>query len=207
MDTASLINLVLERCEAERMLSPLKTRLVKLLYLAEIEYFRRTGKRLTNLDWKFHHFGPYAFALADYLGNPDIDSLVGSISAHPKNADHDIQSCVAHVVHEWGDAELNTLLDYVYFETEPMQGAHRGERLDFSVVKPLNDQRRVKIALDSKKLSELRKALTVRAADYEQLRTASEVSENLFDNLKEWDIDHALKLGKGDCKIDPNSLV
>jgi hypothetical protein len=189
------------------MLPPLKTRLVKLLYLAEVEYHRRTGKRLTALDWRFHHFGPYAAALSDQLGNPNVDTLAWSIIPRQKIEDHDAQIAIAEVVHEWGDADLNALLDYVYFETEPMQGSKRGETLDFSLVKPLAAQRRVRVALDSKKLGQLRKDLTSRAAQYEQLRTASELSEDLLESLKEWDADRALKLGRGDCRIDPKSLV
>lgn len=133
MDTASLIDLILERCDSERMLPPLKTRLVKLMYLTEVEYYRRTGKRLTDLPWKFHHFGPYASVLGNYLGNPNVDSIAWSITHRANPADHDVLRCVVQVVQRWGDADLNELLDYVYFETEPMQAAHRGERLEFSV--------------------------------------------------------------------------
>jgi hypothetical protein len=207
MDTASLIDLILERCGIERMLLPLKTRMVKLLYLTEVEYYRRTGKRLTDLDWKFHLFGPYASVLENYLGDPNVDSIAWSITHPPEGADHDVQQSVAQVVHAWGDTDLNTLLDYVYFETEPMQSAHRGDSLDFSGIKPLAEQHRVKIVLDSRKLNDLRTKLTARAADYELLRTASEVSENVLENLKEWDIDRAVKLSKGGCKIDPQSLT
>jgi hypothetical protein len=177
------------------------------MYLTEVEYYRRTRKRLTDLAWKFHHFGPYASVLGNYLGNPNVDSIAWTITRRPNQADHDVLRCVVQVVQKWGDADLNELLDYVYFETEPMQTAHRGERLEFSGVKPLDDQRRVRLELDSKKLNKLRKALSARADDYEQLRTASEVSEDLFDNLQEWDFDRALKLSKGNCKIDPKSLV
>jgi hypothetical protein len=197
----------MERCETERMLPPLKTRLVKLLYLTEVEYYRRTGKLLTDLSWMFHHFGPYASSLSRYLGDPNAEVIAWRITHRPKVADHTVELCVAEIVHEWGDADLNTLLDYVYFETEPMQAAHRGDFLDFSVVKPLSQPRRLKIALDSSKLRELRKGLSARAAEYEQLRAPSEVSEDLLENLKEWDIDRALKLSKGNCKIDPQSLT
>lgn len=206
MDTPTLIDLILERCELERMLPPLKTRLVKLLYLAELEYLRRTGRRLTGLDWRFHHFGPYAAVLSEHLGNPNVDAIAWA-ARRREISDHDAQMSVAQVVREWGDADLDTLLDYVYFETEPMQTAKRGEALDFSNVKPLAGQRRVKLALDSKKLGQLRKSLTAQAAQYEKLRIPSEVSEDLFENLKEWDIDRALKLGNGDCKINPKSLM
>jgi hypothetical protein len=209
MDVPSLIDLILERCDAEGLLSPLKTRLVKLLYLTELEYFRRTGKRLTDLKWIFHHFGPYAYALGDLLGNPDDDRVAWSLTRRPSTSDHDMQICVSQVVHEWGNADLNALLDYVYFDTEPMQAATRGEALNFAVVIPLaqKHKEKVRIELDPKKLRELRKKLAARAPDYQRLRVASEVSDDLLENLKEWDIDSALRLNAGQVKVDPKSLM
>ena len=207
MDVAALIDLILERCSAERMLPPLKTRLVKLLYLTELEFFRRTGKRLTTLDWKFHHFGPYAKALGELLGNPDEDAVAWSLTHRPSTSDHDVQSCASQVVHTWGDADLNALLDYVYFDTEPMQAARRGEMLNFAVVAPFTEKRKVRIELDPDKLKKLRKKLAARAPDYQQLRAATEVSDSLMENLQEWDIDRFLKLSKGNCRIDPKSLT
>jgi len=32
----------------------------------------------------------------------------------------------------WGDADLNMLLDYVYFDIEPMENVARGESLKFT---------------------------------------------------------------------------
>jgi hypothetical protein len=49
-------------------------------------------------------------------------------------ADFELETIVDRIVKEWGDADLNKLLDYVYFETEPMQNAKRGDVLDFSSV-------------------------------------------------------------------------
>jgi hypothetical protein len=42
MESTELVDLILERVEAERMFPPRVTRLVKLLYLAEVEYYRRS---------------------------------------------------------------------------------------------------------------------------------------------------------------------
>lgn len=36
-----------------------KARLTKLVYLADWESAKRTGKTLTNIVWKFHNYGPY----------------------------------------------------------------------------------------------------------------------------------------------------
>ena len=40
------------------------------------------------------------------------------------------------VIEEWGKVELNPLLNHVYFYTEPMRDAKRGDVLDFSTVQP-----------------------------------------------------------------------
>jgi hypothetical protein len=37
-----------------------KTKLIKLLYLIEVESVRSTGAQLTTLDWIFHLDGPWA---------------------------------------------------------------------------------------------------------------------------------------------------
>ena len=42
---------------------------------------------------------------------------------------------VDRVIETWGLEELNELLNYVYFNTEPMQNAERGCVLDFSTVR------------------------------------------------------------------------
>jgi hypothetical protein len=210
MDVKPLIDTILRACDAEHMLPPLKTRLVKLLYLVELEYYRRTGKRLTELDWKFHHYGPYAFALQDSLGDPDEERLALMLMQAPPPLEHDLRACVTDVVHQWGDADLNDLLDYAYFETEPMQAAKRGESLSFAGVASLAQTRKdnIRIDLDAKKLDQLRKALVARAAEYGQLRVANEISNDLIENLREWDIDHTLRLKPGSsCKIDPKSLI
>ena len=217
MRIESLIQLVLDRCEQEGMLRPLKTRLVKLLYLVEVEYYRRKGHRLTNLEWKFYHFGPFAFALVPYLGDPNVDAL--SIEGQGLLArlepeirrearrEPDAELAVANIVHEWGDADLNVLLDYVYFETEPMQSARRGDLLDFSSVTPLPATRRMRIELDRKRIGELRRKLAGRAPFYAELRKRTLGSEELFANLREWDSDRTLGLREGECSIDPDDLV
>src|ERR1035441_5186960 len=115
MNAEAVIELILERCTQEHFLPPLKTRLVKLVYLSEVEYFRQTGQRLTGLDWKFYHYGPYAPALSPLLGNPDEDALPAVIAGLLAKArtdrapldDRQIAKVVCDVVHDWGNADLN----------------------------------------------------------------------------------------------------
>jgi hypothetical protein len=47
-----------------------------------------------------------------------------------------VSGIIGDLVKKWGGADINRLLDYVYFETEPMENAHRGDILDFSTIQP-----------------------------------------------------------------------
>ena len=43
--------------------SPNKTTLIKLVYLVDVECWRKLGKPATGLEWRFHHYGPYSAEL------------------------------------------------------------------------------------------------------------------------------------------------
>src|SRR5689334_14841129 len=49
----------------------------------------------------------------------------------------ELSALLSSLVKKWGDENLHALLDYVYFDTEPMENAQRGEVLDFSRLRPL----------------------------------------------------------------------
>src|SRR5271170_1970089 len=40
--------------------APNKTKILKLLYLLDIESYRKTGAILTGFEWKFYRYGPWA---------------------------------------------------------------------------------------------------------------------------------------------------
>src|ERR1700674_5119510 len=163
------------------------------------------------MDWKFHHFGPYASALAPYIGDPTAtatDGLLAELMSKeraPLSQDHDLQSAAVEVVHQWANSDLNALLDYVYFETEPMQAASRGDMLDFRTVNR-DKACSLSIKLDSKKIKELRQHVQLRAAAYGKMRHPSTAPEDLFSNLSEWDSDRSIDLQPGSCSIDPLNL-
>jgi hypothetical protein len=218
MESTELVDLILERVETERMFPPQMTRLVKLLYLAEVEFYRRTQKRLTDLDWKFYHFGPYPPSLRTSLGDPNIEAVAltgGRVAKHfirelageqRKKVDSVVAAVVSDVVHQWGDADLNRVLDYVYFETEPMQAANRGDYLDFTVVKPLRAAKPLRLEIDKKRLQQMRAKIAERAGEYEKMRQASVASDELFENLRLWDTGRAKTLPPGECTIDFDEL-
>ena len=129
-----------------------KTKLVKLLYLIDVENYRRRRKTLSGLEWRFYHYGPYAFEIDNALDELSFDipqEEVTTLSGHnavvfrthrelsPRLADH-VQlrelRLVNDVIQRWGDTDFNSLLNHVYFHTEPMKDAKRGDLLDFSTV-------------------------------------------------------------------------
>ena len=121
-----------------------KVKFVKLLYLLEWLYSQQTKNRLTNLDWRFLHFGPYPMDFESALQEAEIntpqevlenersfyDFSKSTISEYHVNSE--VQHLINYVVQEWGSMDTNALLDYVYFRTDPMVDAKRGDKLDFS---------------------------------------------------------------------------
>lgn len=129
-----------------------KTKLVKLVYLADVENYRARRRTLTGAEWVFHHYGPYAFEIDEALAELDYDipqesaQTAGGRAAIALKPMRGVKSrlgervktaelrLVDRIIGDWGETELNPLLDYVYFNTEPMKDAARGETLDFSKI-------------------------------------------------------------------------
>jgi hypothetical protein len=126
-------------------------RLVKFLYLIDLEHQRRYGHTLTGLQWKYHLYGPYAFefpTIGARLGlNLEREDFV-NVKGHrgtllrvldpqdfPPGLSFGVETLVNGMLGVWAAQETADLLRYVY-HTEPMRCARRGDRLDFSAVPP-----------------------------------------------------------------------
>ena len=156
-DLKPLVSYIIDRV-GEQDGSVGRTVLMKLVYLADVEHYRQYGSQATELRWRFHHYGPYAHELERTAGNLglEIDEQKFGGTAGPRAAEGyhyrrtgdwreierefnshyaaSVKRCVDKVVGQWGLDSLPTILDYVYFETEPMQDVKRGEYLDFSKI-------------------------------------------------------------------------
>lgn len=217
-DPITLVDLIFKHCKLERICPPQLTRLVKLLYLIELEYYRHNRERLTDLNWMFYHYGPYPPNLRAVLGEPEIETFSWKSGKTSQQivrdedtfmeafAGSDVESLISHIVKEWGDADLNHLLDHVYFETEPMQRAKRGQLLDFSVVEP-QGARKIVIRLDPAKLNELRARLSERAKSYSPLRRPLSAPRDLAENMEIWDADRSKHFPTGPCSIKVDDLI
>ncbi|MEE8584514.1 MAG: type II toxin-antitoxin system antitoxin SocA domain-containing protein [Acidobacteriota bacterium] len=130
-----------------------KTMLLKFLYLADIANYRANGETFTGFDWIFHRFGPWAREYDELLeslqetGQVSIESTdweddkaYESIRSEEKRDLHGVfpsleaQHELSLALDALADKPLGEILDHVYFETEPMEGAERLSRLDFSKV-------------------------------------------------------------------------
>ena len=127
------------------------TKLVKLFYLIDCEYYRWHRKTLTEAPWIFYHFGPYSEELVneahktfgvEALAKEEFEDKkffrgyqIKSWRSDPIEAAHfSIRGVVQSVYQEWAGVDLELLLDHVYFETPPMLQAKRFEPLDFSLI-------------------------------------------------------------------------
>ena len=122
-------------------------RIIKYLYLTDYEYYRRNGEILTGINWFRYHYGPYFFEWPEVLQKADLDIKVEEIYTSKGKGrtfrvneeqnvkdlfDESTLSMFNKILNRWSLENLDTLLDYVYFDTEPMQNAKFKEVLDFS---------------------------------------------------------------------------
>jgi hypothetical protein len=142
-----------------------RTKLVKLLYLCDVEYYQSRRETLTGLEWKRYKYGPYAFELPDImrrmgldLGEEDLDFEIGHGVRYEAYDVPDPDKWLAigqkliidRVIKRWGNEDLRFLLDYVYCDTAPMRDAQFRESLDFHKI-PLG---MIRASSDTLELSE-----------------------------------------------------
>lgn len=128
-------------------------RLVKFLYLADLYHARWFGgETFTKFPWAFVYYGPYCREVMVGIDEAKLEGLIASQTYESKyeNKDYALFTChdesyedlrrtfpIAMLselqlrIKKFGD-DTAQLLDYVYFETEPMMDVKKGDRLDFS---------------------------------------------------------------------------
>jgi hypothetical protein len=120
----------------ERRVTLNRTRLVKLLYLVDVESVRTRREPVTGVAWVFLDFGPHAGELVHLL--EDLERRTALYRAMPDDAPDGedwlagTRRTVDSVIERFAALPLNALLDHVYFRTGPMAGAQRGLLLDMS---------------------------------------------------------------------------
>lgn len=132
-------------------------RVVKFLYLADLYQARlNQGQTLSDWPWAFVHFGPYCSQAYETVQEAATLGLINkkTYESHYKDRDeYDLFTCndvdeppigneihiyvvteLRNAIKKWGD-DTGSLLDYVYFETEPMHDARPSQMLDFSTAR------------------------------------------------------------------------
>jgi hypothetical protein len=150
-----------------------KTKLLKLAYLVELEYQRRHKSRLTEQNWVYYLYGPYVYDYDQYITYPNFErSETNSDFEGEKQAefieplretistlDSSVRSVVSSIVQQYGRYPLSELLEYVYFETEPMMNVEtRGETLDFGTALDSEYYRVRELRIEKKTEETLRKS-------------------------------------------------
>ncbi len=192
-----------------------KTKLIKFLYLIDVEYYRKNRIKLTDFDWIFYKFGPYTNQFEDVYsnlsrGDINIERKVGNeydadiISTPIKYdlnevvTDPSTSLMIKKILNRWAKERLSKLLDFVYFETEPMENARKLERLDFTTILPETDEvfYLKKSKIKPKKLKQLRQKLKDQISNSNKGIPASEFfsSSNYNSNY----IDDILKMDSGE---------
>jgi hypothetical protein len=129
-----------------------KTKLLKLLYLLDVEFYRSHRQTLTGFDWKFFHLGPWTSEfdpmIATLLASDELSERTATKQEYETKFYHASDDCdfgklfksaadefpLRNVLRTWAESSTGEILDYVYFNTEPMERGIRHERLDFSSI-------------------------------------------------------------------------
>lgn len=128
--------------------------LVKLMYLIEVGYFIKYNRRITDIPYKFHYYGPYSEKIHDMALELDSDLIKISeiitqkgyeaVIYDPLKKDvdiklpKDVKEVADSVILEFGGLgdKMNEELKKVVYSTLPLTRSKRGEKIDFNLLKP-----------------------------------------------------------------------
>jgi hypothetical protein len=157
-----------------------KTKLLKLLYLFDIEWYRTHQDTFTGFNWKFYLLGPWT---DEY--DPMLDKYDGNGLEREKTKDaygtefiktdetvrlrelfdtREEEIVLEDMIRTWAKVPTEQILDHIYFRTEPMDEAIRDKPLDFGKVatEPPRKYRRTKSGLSKQQLNAIRDKATER---------------------------------------------
>lgn len=189
--------------EREEVLTPI--RLVKFLYLADLFYARQfQGETLTKWPWRFVHYGPFCGEALAAIENARNLGMIQAFGFESKfdDEEHFIYKCHLeqdHPLHEelpitvtapldnmikrFGD-DTYQLLDYVYFETEPMQNVRYQDLLDFTKARKIEIITQIEMKqLSKEKIKKAKEAIKKLKENYLKPMDKSNVIEPSYDGI------------------------
>ncbi len=176
IEASDIIAYILRTFKEEGIPDPGMTKLTKLVYLFDIDSYKRNQS--TVFEWVFLHYGPYSSGLVEVLDRDgyevseettEDDRAFKRVSESEIGRKSELQSLsvrdkvrIRNIVKTWGDEKLNRLLDFVYYETEPMARAKRNEKLDFSVIPTEEKEVKITAIIPKKDIERIRKRISDR---------------------------------------------
>jgi len=130
---------------------PNRTELIKLLYLADLEYYKNYGKKYSELKYIYYKRGPWTsqfHQLLEYMKDEEIIetknktengeiffiySITNKLPRHDVNLEDDINTIMLNNLFIYSESNLTQILEVVY-TTEPMISTKRDDLIDFSKV-------------------------------------------------------------------------
>jgi hypothetical protein len=188
--------------------------------LLDLEYYRDHGSTFTGLNWIYYKYGPYTAEIDDVLSQvgikleeeaftskKSIKRLMVSESVSAYSVDTHLENYLHRIWTAWGMESLPRLLDFVYFETEPMLDAKRGEPLNFNKVTKKEIPKKIKWTSEKqKKLQEIGKSIREKLTKI-SLPDSPKFPKETTAILNIWDEDEIVDLRglKGKARIDLSS--
>ena len=161
-------------------------RLIKLLYLIDLEHTAKFGAPLTKINWMFYKHGPYFMEWPTVVRGASLDINPEEIKTEsgyqattyrtyeePK-LDKFIkryasQVLVNRVLDQWMSDDLEVILEHVY-QTEPMRQSKRGQALDLTFAcDVIEAQKAHETADDIVTFDEMLEELNLSAEDLEDI--------------------------------------
>jgi len=127
---------------------------VKLVYLADVGFYKRFYRKLADVNYKYEHHGPFSWEIVDsaqelvdddklkmiripsmYGGESYIYKILGKYKEG--NLDGYVLKVLQEVINKFSSYSFSELLSYVY-TNQPMKDANQGEYIDFRVLVDAN---------------------------------------------------------------------
>lgn len=130
-------------------------RLIKFVYLIDLEYSKHNGETLTGIHWVFYKYGPYFFEVGDILRSASIDLDATEVTTSRGKGftfraieeqsisrlfDYATEQQINRIIKKWALEDTDVLLDFVY-KTPPIVLGKRGSALDFGLATPKKEKK------------------------------------------------------------------
>lgn len=157
-------------------------RIIKLLYLIDLAYFKKYKKTLTTVEWVRYKYGPYFFEAPEIIRSTNIN-----IEYEEKPTDKGFvrtfypisnielsqkipfvaEQIINKVIKEWSHEDIQSLLLYVY-DTAPMKNTILNQPLVFRTIRKQTKVvvKRRQIVLRPETKAKIQSMLKERKADY-----------------------------------------